>query len=106
MTKVAFSIEDSEYVLNDFEAGIETYFAVDCDTLEHSEDSMLVHLHAVQVLKDGQSPVGCNSCDLGDPTLNHKSDCPIHSAPSLYLVLDGVGLSPVLLQQEEFHGGC
>jgi len=42
---------------------------------------------------DGQSPVGCNACDLGDETLPHRRDCLVsQSLPDVRLVVDIFGV--------------
>jgi hypothetical protein len=74
-----------------FEANVmfgEAYYAVESvDTV--GETSVIVTLEAVQVLVDGESPVGCNACDLGDHTLPHKASCPVHDLGELEMNLDG-----------------
>lgn len=96
MTDVEFVPEDGEFKVSlilDFRDGpeiIDVYYSViNVEQLDEGEAG-LIRLEAVQALiGEDQSPVGCNSCDLGDPTLTHHHACPIKLAPFMEIAFYG-----------------
>lgn len=54
------------------------------DAFDTAERGIAVPLCLVRVvtLADGESPVGCNACDLDDPSLPHHFDCAVSPGPS------------------------
>lgn len=97
MTDITVSAEDCDYLLDliIFEAKtgepvyVEVSFAVgDVQQLYRGGEG-IIHLGAVQALVDGCSPVGCNSCDLGDVLVPHRFDCPTNLVPFIAIRFHG-----------------
>jgi hypothetical protein len=66
-------------------------FYVVGDLQEGGDESFRVTLRPTQVvnLEDGQSPDGCNSCDLGDDGLSHSDRCSIHHVGLMHIIAIG-----------------
>jgi len=95
MTDITFIPEDTDYRLTivlDFRDGpeyIEVFYScVDVEQLDPGEEGT-ISLEAVQALIGDCSPVGCNSCDLGDVLIDHRHNCPIHLVPSMVITFYG-----------------
>lgn len=54
------------------------------DAFDTAERGIAIPLCLVRVvtLADGESPAGCNACDLDDPSLPHHNDCAVSHGPS------------------------
>lgn len=82
---ICFTAENAEYVTSQWVVVrgrtiyARVYYAVgEVEALDGGEDGRLT-LIPVQVVVHGESPVGCNACDLGDVDLLHHEDCPVNS---------------------------
>jgi len=70
--------------------GLDVYwFTEDVDAL--SDEEVHVTLVSVQCLDPftGESPIGCNACDLGDPTMLHRDGCPVFHLTGMTLKFMG-----------------
>ena len=88
--------EDLEYFVvkpsNPYRDEVTVYFEAKID--EWIEGEVRISLIPIQAIEEvgGQSPVGCNACDLADPTLPHKhynGRCPVLNTDSITLVVRG-----------------
>lgn len=82
---VCFTAEDAEYVTSTWvmvrgrAVYARVYYVVaEVEPLDGGEAGRITCL-PIQVVVNGESPVGCNSCDLGDHELQHHEDCPTRS---------------------------
>ena len=80
-------VEDLEWFRQD--GNIICYYSARID--EWMDGEVHVVLEPIQVIDEStdQSPVGCNSCDLGDHTLPHKTTCPVEHILPITLVVKG-----------------
>ena len=92
---ICFTAEDAEYVTSQWVVTrgraiyARVYYTVgEVEALDGDEAGRLT-LRPIQVVVRGESPVGCNACDLGDDELLHHDDCPVHNLGLIHIKFVG-----------------